>query len=139
MTTLLEKAGASFLRAFVVTLLFLSTGILNAPDGQTAWALSVAALAAGIAAGLKAAQVVIPFLTWAGLISNKTAAALLDSFTRAFVGVFVTFWIGWLAAPDWSTWHSALLAAVIGAATAGARAVQGLFTGGEWPAKGFGA
>lgn len=138
MTQLLEKAGASFLRAFLVTLLFLSTGILNAPDGQTAWALSVAALAAGIAAGLKAAQVIIPFLTWAGIVTNKTVAALLDSFSRAFVGVFVTFWIGWLAAPDWSTWKSAGLAAVIAAATAGARALQGLFTEGEQPSKGFG-
>lgn len=138
MTTVLERAGASFLRAFLVTLLFLATGILNAPDGQTAWALSVAALAAAIAAGIKAVQVFVPQLSWASLIENKVIGAWADAFTRAFVGVFLTFWAGWLAAPDWSTWKSALLAAVIGAGTAGARALQGLLTVGESPAPGSG-
>lgn len=138
MTTVLERAGASFLRAFLVTLLFLATGILNAPDGQTAWALSVAALAAAIAAGIKAVQVFVPQLSWASLIDNEVIGAWADAFTRAFVGVFLTFWAGWLAAPDWSTWKSALLAAVIGAGTAGARALQGLLTVGESPAPGSG-
>lgn len=134
MTKLLERAGASFLRAFLVTLLFMSTGILNAPDGETAWALSVAALAAAVAAGIKAFQVFVPQLSFASVVSSKPVAAWADSFTRAFVGVFLTFWAGWLAAPDWSTWKSALIAAVIGAATAGARALQGLLTVGESPA-----
>jgi hypothetical protein len=134
MTTLLERAGASFLRAFLVTLLFLATGILNAPDQATAVALSIAALAAGIAAGIKAIQVLVPQISWATVVKNKLVAAWADAFTRAFVGVFLTFWAGWLAAPDWSTWKSALLAAVIGAATAGARALQGLLTVGESPA-----
>lgn len=133
MTVLFERAGASFLRAFLVVLLFAATGIINAPDQQTAVALSWAALAAGIAAGIRAVQVFVPALSWAGIL-NQPLAAWADSFTRAFVGVFLTAWLGWLAAPDLSTWRSVLLSAVIGAAAAGARALQGLFTNGEFPA-----
>lgn len=133
MTTLLERAGASFLRAFGVTFLFLVVGILNAPDKNAAVALSIAALAAAIAAGIRAVQVFIPALSWSSLLPQPWAA-WVDAFTRAFVGVFLSFWAGWFAAPEWATWKSALLAAVIGAATAGARALQGLTTPGESPA-----
>ncbi len=138
MTALLERAGASFLRAFGVAFLLLAPGILNAPDQTAAVALSVAALAASIAAGLRTVQEFVPFLTWAALVKQKMIAAWFDSFTRAFVGVFLTFWAGWFAAPEWSTWKSALLAALVGAGTAGLRALQGLLTQGENPAPGSG-
>lgn len=133
MTTVLERAGASFLRAFGTALLFLIPGILNAPDEKAAVSLAIAAFAASIAAGIKAVQTFVPQLSWASFV-KQPLAALLDSFTRMFVAVFLTFWQGWLAAPDWVTWKSAGLAAVIAAATAGVRAVQGLLTTGEWPA-----
>jgi len=133
MTKLLERAGASFLRAFAVVLLFAATGIINAPDQQTAVALSFAALAAALAAGLRAVQVFVPQISFASFL-KQPYAAWLDSFTRAFVGVFITVWLGWLAAPDWSAWRAVLLAAVIGAVTAGVRALQGFLTKGEDPA-----
>lgn len=137
MTIVLERAGASFLRAFGIALLFLIPGILNAPDEQTAIALAVAALAASIAAGIKALQTFVPQLSFASFVAQPVAA-LLDSFIRMFIAVFLTFWQGWFAAPDWATWKSAALAAVIAATTAGVRAVQGLLTSGEWPAPGRG-
>ncbi len=134
MTVLLERAGASFLRAFIVVLLFAATGILNAPDQATAVAMSWAALAAAIAAGIRAFQVFVPKFSWEALLPQPWAA-WADAFTRAFVGVFLSTWAQWLTAPNLSTWHAVALAAVIGAATAGARAIQGLFTNGETPAE----
>lgn len=132
MTDLLQKAGAAFLRAFGVSFLFFATGILSAPDGQAAWALSVAALAASITAGLRAVQVFIPQLSFAGIF-NQPLAGWLDSFFRAALASFVVTVTGWLAAPDLSTWKSVVLAATVGAVTAGVRALQGLLTKGESP------
>lgn len=132
MTQLLERAGSAFLRAFLVTFVFAVTGILSAPNQQAAVALSWAALAASIVAGLRALQVFIPQLTFAHFIAQPYAA-WVDSFVRAFLGTFITMWAGWLAAPDLSTWKSAVLAIVIGAVTAGVRAIQGLLTKGEDP------
>lgn len=132
MTKLFERAGAAFLRAFAVTFLFAATGILNAPNEAAAVALAWAALAAAIAAGIRAVQVFVPQLSFASFLPQPIAA-WVDSFVRAFVGVFLTVWLGWLSAPDWSTWKSVALAAVIGAVTAGLRALQGLLTNGESP------
>jgi hypothetical protein len=137
MTKLLERAGSSFLRAFAVTFLFAATGLLSAPDLQTAVALSWAALAASIVAGLRAVQVLVPQISFSAFLPQPSAA-WADSFVRAFVGVFLTMWAGWLAAPDMSTWKSAVLAATIGAITAGVRALQGLLTNGESPTPGKG-
>lgn len=130
--------GTSFLRAFGVTFLFAVTGILTAPNQQAALALSWAALDAAVVSGLRALQFlpVIRALTWASVIRSKVAAALADSFTRAFLGAFVTAFTGWLAAPDWGAWHSAILAIILGAFTAGARALQGAVTPGESPSPG---
>lgn len=133
MTDLLQKAGTSFLRAFGVSFLFFATGILSAPDGQAAWALSVAALAGSIAAGLRALQVFVPAISFAGIV-DQPIAAWLDSFSRVAIASFLVTITGWLAAPDLSTWKSVLLAATIGAVTAGVRALQGLLTKGEDPA-----
>lgn len=132
MTALLEKAGTSFLRAFGVSFLFFATGILSAPNGQAAWALSVAALAASLSAGLRAVQVFVPQLSFAGIF-DQPLAAWLDSFFRAAIAAFIVTVTGWLAAPDLSTWKSVVLAASIGAVTAGVRALQGLLTKGENP------
>jgi len=138
MTLLFEKAGASFLRAFAVAFVFYASGIINAPDTSAAVALSIAALGASIAAGLKAVQVFVPAFSWGSLVS-PTIATYADSFTRAFAGTFIVAVSSWLVAIDVSTWKAALLAAAVGAGTAGLRALQGLATAGESPApaKGF--
>lgn len=136
MTAWLEKAGTAFLRAFGVTFFFFLTGIINAPNREAAVSLSIAALVGSIVMGLRALQNLIPSLSWAGLI-RQPWAAWADSFSRAFLGVFVTLLTGWLAAPNWELWKSALLGVVIGAATAGLRALQGFLTKGESPAPEF--
>lgn len=137
MNKLLFAAATSFLRVFGVTFLFAATGILSAPDLGSAVGLSMAALVASIVAGLRALQVFVPGITFARF-APQPIAAWLDSFSRAFIGVFLTLLTGWLAAPDWSTWKSALTAVIIGAFTAGVRALQGLITPGDRPAPAVG-
>ena len=132
MNKLLFAAMTSFGRVFGVTFLLAATGILAAPDQGSAIALSWAALVASLVAGLRAIQVFFPGISFARFMPQPFAA-WVDSFTRAFLMVFVTLLTGWLAAPDWSTWKSALSAVVIGAVTAGVRALQGLATPGENP------
>lgn len=133
MQKLLYAAGTAFLRAFGVTFLLAATGILAAPNQSAAVALSWAALVASLVAGIRAVQVFVPGLSFAALFAQPYAA-WIDSFTRAFLASFLTLLTGWLAAPDWSTWKSAVLAIIVGAITAGVRALQGLLTPGETPA-----
>lgn len=133
MEKLLFAAMTAFGRVFAVTFLLAATGILAAPDQASAVALSWAALVASIVAGLRAIQIFIPGITFARILSQPYGA-WADSFTRAFLGVFVTLSMGWLAAPDWSNWKSGVSALIIGALTAGVRALQGLATPGESPA-----
>lgn len=137
MTALLEKVGTSFLRAFGVSFLFFATGILNAPNLDAARSLSIAALLASVAAGLRAAQVLIPQLSFKGVL-EQPYAAWVDSFFRAGVGAFLVAVTGWLAAPDFATWKSVLIGAVVGAGAAGVRALQGLLTKSEDPQPGTG-
>lgn len=132
MNKLLFAAMTAFGRAFLVVFLFAVTGILNAPNQETAVALSWAALVASIVAGLRAVQVFIPLISWKTLLSQPWAS-WVDAFTLAFLGSLVTLLTGWLAAPDWSTWKSGLMAVLIGAMTAGVRALQGLATPGDNP------
>lgn len=133
MTNLLEKAGASFLRAFGAALLVLAPGIFSAPDLQGAKLLAVAALFAALTAGFKALQVFVPALTFGAYIPQPFGA-WVDSFVRAFLGTFLFAVTGWLSAPDLSTWKAALTAALVGALAAAFRAVQGVATKGEVPA-----
>jgi hypothetical protein len=137
LTDVLQKAGASFLRAFGVAFLFFVTGILNAPNKDAAVSLSIAAFVGSLAAGLRAVQVFIPQLSWAGIM-NQPFAAWADAFTRAFLATLLITLTGWLAAPEYDTWKSFAISAVVGALAAGARALQGLTTNGEEPAKGAG-
>lgn len=132
MQKLLFAAATAFLRAFGVTFLLAVTGILAAPNLDAAVALSVAALVASIAAGLRAIQVFIPQLSFASFI-GQPLAAWLDSFTRAFLAALVTALTGWLAMPDLPTDRSFWYALITGALAAGVRALQGLLSPGENP------
>lgn len=133
MNKLLFAAMTAFGRAFLVTFLLAATGILNAPNQEAAVALSWAALVASIVAALRAIQVFVPQISFASLFPQPVAA-WVDAFTIAFLGSLLTLLTGWLSAPDWSTWKSALMAVVVGALTAGVRALQGLATQGDAPA-----
>lgn len=132
MNKLLFAAMTAFGRVFVVTFLLAATGILKAPDQDAAIALSTAALVGSIVAGLRAIQVFIPKLTFAGVFPQPMAA-WIDAFVLAFLASFVTLLTGWLAAPDWSNWKTAVAAVFIGALTSGVRALQGFLTIGDQP------
>jgi len=137
MKTLLYAAATAFLRSFGVTFLAFAVGILGATNHDAALALSISALCASIVAGLRAVQVFVPQLTFAGVLPQPWAA-WLDAAVRQFVGAFVVGVTGWLAAPNWQAWHAAVLGILTGAAVAAARAVQGLLTPGEAPSAGTG-
>lgn len=133
MTSLLQKMGTSFIRAFGAAFIFFATGIFNAPNFDSARSLSIAAFLGSLAAGLRAVQVLLPQISFAGIF-EQPYAAWLDSFVRAGSAAFLVVVTGWLAAPDFSTWKSVLIGAVVGAGAAGFRALQGLLTKGEDPA-----
>lgn len=137
MEKLLYAAGTSFLRSFAVTFVSFAAGILGATNYSSAVALSIAALAASAAAGLRALQVFVPQLSFATLIAQPWAA-YADAFSRQFLSSGIVALAGWLAAPNWGLWHSALLGILTGAAVAGVRAIQGLLTPAETPKKGAG-
>lgn len=132
MKAILEKAGASFLRAFGSSLVVYVPGILSAPDLNGALLLATAAIASSLTAGLKALQVFVPQLTFWKLFGT-VAGAYADSFTRAFLGTFLTLAPGIYVAPDLGGAKAAAIGALVGAGAAGFRALQGLLTKGEVP------
>lgn len=133
MKNLLEKAGLSFLRAFGASVLVLATGVLSAPNLNESYALGVAALIASVAAGIKAVQVLVPSFTFGSLISQPYGA-WAHSFARAFLGALAVGVLAVLDAPDLDTAKALATAAIIGAVTAGLRALQGFVSAGESPA-----
>jgi len=134
----LEKAALSAARAFAGGAIVAFTSVSYMPDVAGSVALAIAVGVGGLTAVVKLIQLAIPKLSFASLIKNVTAAALADSFARAFLGSLAVFSLGVLTAPNLSLTQAALVAAITGAVTAGVRAAQGFFTSGEWPAKAFG-
>jgi hypothetical protein len=132
MLHLLSEAGRSFLRAFGGSLLILLPGVLSSPDFGTTRGLAVAALIASVTAGLKAIQVFVPRLSFASVIHNAYYV-VADSFARAFLGTFITLVIGLLSAPEFHVTRAALIAVLVGAVTAGIRAIQGFLSNGDVP------
>lgn len=137
MNKLLFAALTAFGRAFIVTFVMAVTGILAAPNVSSGVALSIAAIVAAIVAGLRAIQVFIPQISFAAFVPQPVAA-YLDSFARAFLAALVAGVIGLLEMPDLPTGRSIWLAVIIGALTAGVRAIQGLLTPDDSPAPQFG-
>lgn len=137
-----EKLAAisrRFMAVFLVAFVPLVSAALNTvnsdvPDYAAFYAAAIAAFAASGAAALKALQEFIPWLSvgrWLGLA--QPWAAYVDAFVQGSVGSFIVLVSGWLEQADFSTWHSALIAALVGALTVGWRAAEGLLTKGEFP------
>lgn len=132
MQKLIYAVATAFARNFAITFLSFAVGILGATNKSAAVALSIAALAASVAAGLRAIQIFIPAITFAKFLPQPWAA-YADAFVRTFLASFVVAVTGWLAAPNWGAWHAALLGILTGAAVAAVRALQGIVTPGETP------
>lgn len=132
MTVVLERAGASFLRAFGAGIITYGVGVWAAPNLNAGVALGAAAVASALAAGIRAVQVYVPQLSFKSVI-GQVQGAWVDSFARAFIGYGLTAATGWLLAPDLANWKAVAVAAITGAIAAGFRALQGLLTAGEQP------
>lgn len=137
MKALLAQAGREFLKAFGASVVVLAPGVLSAPNLNEAMALGVAALFASVAAGVKVVQVLVPQLSFAEFLPQPVAA-WSDAFARGFLGAFLVSVVGVLSAPDYATGKSLALAAVVGAAVSGFRALEGLLTKEENPIPGVG-
>lgn len=132
MNTWLSAVGRSFLRAFAASLIVLAPGILAAPTVRGAELLAIAGLGASIAAGIRAIQAYIPALTIAKYLGPL--GVYVDSFLRAALGSLCITLPGVFMASSLDTGKALATAAIIGAFTAGFRALQGVLTTGESPA-----
>lgn len=140
MRATLSAAGRAFLRAFVGSVIVLAPGILAAPDLNQSKALGVAALLSSIAAGVRAIQVFVPELSFAGLLPERYRlfGEYVDNFTRAFLATFLTLFLGVLDAPDLNAARAAIAGLLVGGLAAGVLAVQKTFQSGENPAPNIG-
>lgn len=134
MKLLLSAAGRAALRAFVAALVTFGTGLLAAPDLNKTYLLGVVALVAAIAAALRAIQAYLVKTSFVAYLGDPYGE-WLDAFLQAFVGSLVVTLSGWEGAPDLSTARSFAVAAIVGALNAAVRAVQGLLTQTEFPAR----
>ena len=137
MTSVLEHAGLSFLRAFGASALTYSFGILAAPNLDQARLLATAAVVGSLAAGIRALQTFIPALSLARYL-NPPIGEYADSFGRAFLAALVASLGGINAVPDLGTGKALVTAAIVGALAAGIKALQGSLTKGEPPAPAHG-
>lgn len=137
MNALLSAAGRSFLRAFVAAILVLGTGALAAPDLNRMKLLGVAALLGAFSAGIRALQAYVPSISLVAYLGHPYGD-WADSFLRAFLAALIVTLPGVLGAPDLHTARALAVAAILGAVTAGVRALQGFFTTGEHPSPAVG-
>jgi hypothetical protein len=129
MTGVLSAAGRAFLRAFAGSLLVLLPGVLAAPNLNEFKGLGVAALIASLTAAFKVLETFVPQLSIPGQYGP-----ILTSGLQAGVSAFIVFFPGVYTAPDLNGVKAGLTALLVGVATAVARALQGGFTQGEFPA-----
>lgn len=138
MKDILAGAGRRFLHAVAAALIVFVLGLLAAPDlvSDNVRLYGVAFLVAIGAAALKFIAEVAPFLSVANYVDDKykVYAAWLDAFLQAGIAAFLVAAPGALNAPDLKTAGALGVAALIGALTAGVRAIEGLLTKSERPA-----
>lgn len=132
MRALLGAAGRAFLRAFGAAILTLSFGVLAAPNLDAAYLVGVAGLAAALAMGIRAVTAFIPELSFAHYFGSPTGT-FVDAFIQGAVGSIAVVLPGLLDAPNLNFSRSVITALVVGAITAGLRAVQGSLTKTESP------
>jgi hypothetical protein len=130
MGEVLSKAGRAALRAVVPALFVLALGLANAHDLNGVKAQATVFIVAAGTAVAAALQSFVPGLSWRSYVA-EAYAKYLDAFTQAFAGSFLVLVGGWFSAPNWTFSTSAVTAILVGALTAGVRALQALLTPGE--------
>jgi hypothetical protein len=133
----LSTAGRAFLRALVASIITYAVGIAAAPSLNKLALFGVAALVGAFAAGLRVIQAYLPGLALAKYLGHPYGD-WADSFLQGFVAALIVALPGIAGAPNLSTAGSLAVAVILGALTAGARAVQGVLTVGEHPAPAVG-
>jgi hypothetical protein len=137
MRTAVSAVARMFLRVFIAAVVVYLIGVLEAPDLNTARSIAIAGLVAGAAAVLRFATVYIPKITVAHWIGDPWGS-LADSFIHAFLAALIVNALDWLKVPHFHGWRDLWVAIIVGVAGAAVRAVQGLFTTGEFPLPSFG-
>lgn len=131
---LLGNVGKVLLKTLGSALLVVLIGISSQTTLHGAVAVGIAGVMAAIASTLAAIQVFVPQVTFQKYLPGPLGA-VLDAFGQAAVGAFITAAIGILKEPNFSAWHSLIIAALVGAVNAGARGVQAYLNRGEQPAQ----
>lgn len=132
MKELVSAAGRAFLRAFVAALIIYGIGISTAPQLHQTYLIGVSAILGAFGAGIRALQAYVPALSFVKYLGHPYGD-WVDSFAHGFLGSLLVTLPGAFGAPDLNTVRSLVIAAIIGAANAGLRALQGTFTIGEAP------
>ena len=126
----LNKAGRAALRAIAPALFVLGTGLLAAKNLDDLRLQAAVFIIAALTAAAGALQEFVPFLSWRKYIAERYAK-YADAFSQAFAGSFLSLLIGWLGAPDFNFSTAGISALLVGAGTAGVRALQAMITPGE--------
>lgn len=133
----LASAGRRFLHTAAAAFIVFILGMLAAPNLvlDNLRVYGVVFLVALGAAALKFISEVMPFVSVANYVPDqyKVYAAWVDAFLQAAVAAFVVAAPGIFEAPNLQTAGAIAVAALIGALTAGVRAIEGLLTPAERP------
>lgn len=137
MKDILAAAGRRFLHAAAAALIVFVLGLLAAPNlvVDNVKVYGITFLIAIGAAFLKFVSEVFPYVSVANYVPDKykVYAAWLDAFLQAAVAAFVVDAPGIFNAPDLKTAGAVFVAVLVGALTAGVRAIEGLLTPEERP------
>jgi hypothetical protein len=129
----LSTAGRAGIRAVVAAIIVYAAGIAAAPSLDKLLLFGVALLVAFFAAALRVIQAYLPGLSLAKYLGHPYGD-WADSFLQGFVAALIVGLPGIAGAPNLSAAGGLVVALILGAFTAGARAAQGLLTRGESPA-----
>lgn len=133
----LENVAFTFAKTFAAALVVVLAGVSAQPSLHEGIAFAVAGVMAAGAAGLSAILTFVPALTFQRWIKDPYGK-ILDAFSHGFLTAFLVSVIGFLHNQDLAVWRAAVTGALVGAISAGFRAVQGGATLGEKPAPGTG-
>lgn len=138
MKDILAAAGRRFMHAAAAAFIVFILGLLAAPNLvlDNLRVYGVVFLVALGAAALKFLAEVVPFFSLVNYVPERYRiyAAWADAFIQAAVAAFVVAAPGVFDAPDLKTAGAIAVAALVGALTAGVRAIEGLLTPAERPA-----